>query len=61
MLLNRNIGQMLTSNVSGYLSFEFQGLHAKVAIRDLEGCLVFTGFWLIRRAARSDCKDVPHA
>ena len=37
MLLNRNIGQMRSSNASGYLSFKFQGLHAKVAIRDLEG------------------------
>jgi hypothetical protein len=45
MLLNRNIGQMLSSDVSGYLTFKFQGLHAKVVIREPEGCPRFV--WLI--------------
>jgi hypothetical protein len=38
MPFNRNIGQMLSSNVSGYLTFKFKGLHAKVAIGEPEGC-----------------------
>ena len=44
MLLNRSIGQILASNVSGYLSFKFRELHAKVAVRELEDCPHFYRF-----------------